>query len=150
MSQTQREARFFDSPSDNQAQEIDGSSDEIYFTANSEVETDVHLNSDSETELIASDATSQLSSSTDSSISDSSSIIIVVAESDVPGFDFGLEIMKNNITVENSVMSLLSITTKHSAPDELLCDLLKRERLIDDSKTFSQLSFCEESSFSSV
>ena len=144
LSQTQREARFFDSPSDNQTQEIDESSDEIYFTANSEVETDVHLNSDSETELIASDANSQSSSSTDSSFSDSSSIINVVANSDVPGFDFGLEIMKNNISVQNSVMSLLSITTNHSAPDELLYDLIKRERLIEDSKTFPSYHFVKK------
>ena len=142
LSQTQREARFFDSPSDNQTQEIDESSDEIYFTANSEVETDVHLNSDSETELIASDAKSQSSSSTDSSVSDSSSIINV--DSDVPGFDFGLEIMKNNISVQNSVMSLLSITTNRSAPDELLYDLIKRERLIDDSKTFPSYHFVKK------
>ena len=66
-------------------------------------------------------------------------------------FDFGTEMLNENVSVQNAMLSLMSIVFGHAGSDDLLNDLLMREKALNPSSFYpspnlvrSKISKCTE------
>ena len=53
-----------------------------------------------------------------------------------PSFDFGTEMLNENVSVQNAMLSLMSIVFDHACSDDLLNDLLMREKALNPSSFY--------------